>query len=97
MATGRPGANQSSSGLADLKARLIFLLFAIFIFRLGSYIPVPGLNPQRLADLFNAQQNNIVGLFNILSVGALKRFSVFALGIMPYISASWSFSFNVVQ
>lgn len=88
MAAGRPGANQNSSGLADLKSRLIFLLLAIFVFRLGSYIPVPGLNPQRLADLFNAQQNNIVGLFNMFSGGALMRFSVFALGIMPYISAS---------
>ena len=51
MATGRPGANLNSSGLADLKARIIFLLVAIFVFRVGSYIPVPGLNPQRLQEL----------------------------------------------
>lgn len=77
-----------STGFADLKNRLIFLMVAILIFRVGSYIPVPGLNPIRLQELFNAQQNNIVGLFNMFSGGALMRFSVFALGIMPYISAS---------
>ena len=82
------GANFSSSGLTDLKYRLLFLLLAIVIFRIGSYIPVPGLDPLRLQELFNAQQNNIVGLFNMFSGGALMRFSIFALGIMPYISAS---------
>src|SRR5690349_7105533 len=88
MATGRQGVSTASSGLTDLKYRLLFVLFAIVIFRVGSYIPVPGLNPQRLQDLFNGQQNNIVGLFNMFSGGALMRFSIFALGIMPYISAS---------
>src|SRR5437764_1143867 len=89
MATvGRQGINFNSSGYTDLKNRLLFVLLAIFIFRVGSYIPVPGLNPLRLQDLFNAQQNNIVGLFNMFSGGALVRFSIFALGIMPYISAS---------
>ena len=88
MAAGRLGANLKSSGFADLKYRLLFVLFAVVVFRIGSYIPVPGLNPQRLQDLFNAQQNNIVGLFNMFSGGALMRFSIFALGIMPYISAS---------
>jgi len=86
--TGRQGANQSSSGLTDLKYRLLFVLLAIIVFRIGSYIPVPGLNPIRLQELFNGQQNNIVGLFNMFSGGALMRFSIFALGIMPYISAS---------
>jgi len=86
MATGRRGTG--SSGFADLKYRLLFVLLAIVIFRVGSYIPVPGLNPLRLQELFNGQQNNIVGLFNMFSGGALMRFSVFALGIMPYISAS---------
>jgi len=76
------------NGIADLKRRLMFVLIAIFVFRIGSYIPVPGLNPQRLQELFNAQQNNIIGLFNMFSGGALMRFSIFALGIMPYISAS---------
>lgn len=88
MATGRQGINLNTSGLADLKYRLLFVLIAILIFRIGSYIPVPGLNPQRLQELFNGQQNNIVGLFNMFSGGALMRFSIFALGIMPYISAS---------
>jgi preprotein translocase subunit SecY len=78
----------AGSGLADLKSRLLFVLLAILVFRMGTYIPVPGLNPQRLQELFNAQQNNIVGLFNMFSGGALMRFSIFALGIMPYISAS---------
>lgn len=88
MTAGRLGSNLKSNGMSDLKNRLLFVLFAIVVFRVGSYIPVPGLNPQRLAELFNSQQNNIVGLFNMFSGGALMRFSVFALGIMPYISAS---------
>lgn len=88
MALGSLGTNIKSNGLADLKYRLLFVLLAIVIFRIGSYIPVPGLNPQRLQELFNAQQNNIVGMFNMFSGGALMRFSIFALGIMPYISAS---------
>jgi preprotein translocase subunit SecY len=88
MVKSRLGANTNASGFADLKRRLLFVLLAIIIFRVGSYIPVPGLDPQRLQELFNAQQNNIVGLFNMFSGGALMRFSVFALGVMPYISAS---------
>src|SRR3990167_2945661 len=75
-------------GITDLKRRLLFVLFSLFVFRVGSYIPVPSLNPERLQELFNAQQNNIIGLFNMFSGGALMRFSVFALWIMPYISAS---------
>lgn len=82
------GKSTAETGLADLKRRLLFVLLAIFVFRAGSYIPVPGLNPIRLHDLFSAQQNNIIGMFNMFSGGALMRFSVFALGIMPYISAS---------
>lgn len=89
MSLSRMGANSTAqSGIDDLKRRLLFVLLAIIVFRIGSYIPVPGLNPRRLQDLFNAQQNNIIGLFNMFSGGALMRFSVFALGIMPYISAS---------
>ncbi len=87
MATGRPG-NGKSQGLADLKRRLLFVLLAIIVFRIGSYIPVPGLNPQRLHDLFSPQQGNMIGLFNMFSGGALMRFSIFALGVMPYITAS---------
>lgn len=89
MTKGRTAGNTSAGGgLADLKSRLLFVLIAIVVFRIGTYIPVPGLNPQRLQELFSAQQNNIVGLFNMFSGGALMRFSIFALGIMPYISAS---------
>jgi len=88
MAIGNLGASIKSNGFTELKYRLLFLLIAIVIFRVGSYIPVPGLNPLRLQDLFRSQQNGIVGLFNMFSGGALMRFSVFALGIMPYISAS---------
>src|SRR5436190_693894 len=88
MTVGRKSGNSALSGFADLKYRLLFVLLAIIVFRIGSYIPVPGLNPQRLQELFNAQQNNLVGLFNMFSGGALARFSIFALGIMPYISAS---------
>src|SRR3989338_9907081 len=88
MVANRLGINFNSSGFADLKYRLFFVLFAIIIFRIGSYIPVPGLNPARLQELFNSQQNNMLGYFNMFSGGALMRFSIFALGIMPYISAS---------
>lgn len=88
MGTNRLGASSANQGLVDLKRRLQFVLLAIIVFRIGSYIPVPGLNPVRLQAFFNAQQNNIIGLFNMFSGGALMRFSVFALGIMPYISAS---------
>ena len=88
MATsGRPASNVSN-GLSDLKRRLLFVLAAIIVFRIGSYIPVPGLDPQRLHELFSAQQSNMIGLFNMFSGGALMRFSIFALGVMPYISAS---------
>src|SRR3989338_5836059 len=88
MATNRLGLNTANQGIADLKRRLLFLLLAILVFRAGSYIPVPGLNPVRLQELFHAQQNNIIGLFNMFSGGALMRFSIFALGIMPYITTS---------
>ena len=72
----------------ELRKRLFFLLGAIIVFRIGSFITVPGLNTQRLAELFEQQQNTILGLFNMFGGGALERLSIFALGIMPYISAS---------
>ena len=72
----------------ELRKRLFFLLGAIIVFRIGSFITVPGLNTDRLADLFAQQQNTILGLFNMFGGGALQRLSIFALGIMPYISAS---------
>jgi len=72
----------------ELRNRLFFLLGAIIVFRVGSFITVPGLNPERLAELFEKQQGTILGLFNMFGGGALGRLSIFALGIMPYISAS---------
>lgn len=78
----------SFGGLAELKQRLLFVLIALIIYRIGAHIPVPGLDPARLANLFSQQSNNIVGLFNMFSGGALSRLTVFALGIMPYISSS---------
>jgi preprotein translocase subunit SecY len=72
----------------DLKRRLLFLLLALVVFRIGTHIPVPGIDPDQLAQLFDAQRGSVLGLFNLFSGGALERFSVFALGIMPYISAS---------
>lgn len=78
----------ASSGLSELKARLLFVILGIFVYRLGAHIPVPGLDPQKLANFFGEQQNTIFGLFNMFSGGALSRVTVFAIGIMPYISAS---------
>jgi preprotein translocase subunit SecY len=85
-------ANPSTVGkggkFGDLKRRLLFLLGALVVYRLGAHIPVPGIDPNVLADLFNSQQGGILGMFNMFSGGALSRFTIFALGIMPYISAS---------
>ncbi len=72
----------------DLRRRLVFLLLALVVYRVGAHIPVPGINPDQLAQLFQGQQGGILSLFNMFSGGALSRFTVFALGIMPYISAS---------
>jgi preprotein translocase subunit SecY len=74
--------------MGDLKKRLIFLLLALIVYRIGAHIPVPGIDPNELAKLFESQQGGILGMFNMFSGGALQRFTVFALGIMPYISAS---------
>lgn len=75
-------------GLSELKSRLLFVVLGILVYRLGAHIPVPGLDPQKLANFFSEQQNTIFGLFNMFSGGALSRVTVFAIGIMPYISAS---------
>src|SRR5487761_2220755 len=72
----------------DLKKRLLFLLGALIVFRIGAHIPVPGIDPNTLAELFKSQQGGILGMFNMFSGGALSRFTIFALGIMPYISSS---------
>jgi preprotein translocase subunit SecY len=72
----------------DLKRRLWFLLGALVVYRIGSFIPVPGIDPEQLKQLFDSQSGGILDMFNMFSGGALSRASVFALGIMPYISAS---------
>ncbi len=74
--------------LGELKSRLWFLLGALVVYRLGAHIPVPGIDPTVLKQLFDTQKDGILGMFNMFSGGALSRFTVFALGIMPYISAS---------
>ena len=85
-------ANQQSlSGLSkfgDLKKRLTFLLGALVVFRIGAHIPVPGVDAVALAKLYESAGNGILGMLNMFSGGSLERFSVFAIGIMPYISAS---------
>jgi preprotein translocase subunit SecY len=72
----------------DLRRRLVFLLLALVVYRIGAHIPVPGIDPAQLEQLFKGQAGGILSLFNMFSGGALSRFTVFALGIMPYISAS---------
>ena len=72
----------------DLRSRLMFLVLALLVYRLGAHIPVPGIDPNQLSNLFNGEKGGILGMFNLFSGGALSRFTVFALGIMPYISAS---------
>lgn len=80
--------SRHGGGLTELKQRLLFVLFGLVVYRLGAYIPVPGLDPRQLAHLFNGQSGGLLNMFNLFSGGALGRLSVFALGVMPYISAS---------
>ena len=87
MASSAPN-RASADKYGDLRRRLVFLLLALVVYRVGAHIPVPGINPQQLEQLFNDQQGGILSLFNMFSGGALSRFTLFALGIMPYISAS---------
>src|SRR5674476_918765 len=82
------GKSGKSGKYGDLKKRLLFLLGALLVFRIGAHIPVPGIDPAKLAELFQSQQGGILGMFNMFSGGALSRFTIFALGIMPYISSS---------
>lgn len=83
-------ANQlaKSGKFGDLRRRLVFLLLALVVYRIGAHIPVPGIDPEQLSQFFKSQQGGILNLFNMFSGGALSKFTVFALGIMPYISAS---------
>ncbi|RYG98683.1 MAG: preprotein translocase subunit SecY [Alphaproteobacteria bacterium] len=87
MATS-PNQLAQSGKFGDLQRRLVFLLLALVVYRIGAHIPVPGIDPAQLQQLFKGQQGGILSLFNMFSGGALSRFTVFALGIMPYISAS---------
>ncbi len=77
-----------SGKFGDLRKRVVFLLLALVVYRIGAHIPVPGIDPNALQQLFKGQSGGILNLFNMFSGGALSRFTVFALGIMPYISAS---------
>lgn len=77
-----------TKNFGDLRRRIVFLLLALVVYRIGAHIPVPGINPDQLRQLFASQTGGILNLFNMFSGGALSRFTVFALGIMPYISAS---------
>ena len=87
MAT-NPNQLAKSGKFGDLRRRLVFLLLALVVYRIGAHIPVPGIDPNQLAQFFKGQAGGILSLFNMFSGGALSRFTVFALGITPYISAS---------
>ena len=94
MAKAKALSSNPASALADaarfseLRSRLLFLIGALIVYRIGTFIPVPGIDPEALARFFEQQQGTILSVFNMFSVGALERLSIFALGIMPYISAS---------
>jgi preprotein translocase subunit SecY len=91
LATAKPNALAQAKNTAkygDLRRRLVFLVLALIVYRIGAHIPVPGIDPDQLAQLFQSQSGGILGMFNLFSGGALSRFTIFALGIMPYISAS---------
>lgn len=83
-----PALASSANKFADLKSRIWFLIGALIVYRVGAHIPVPGINPAELAKLFESSQTGLLNMFNMFSGGALSRFTVFAIGIMPYISAS---------
>ena len=77
-----------ASRFSDLRQRLFFLIGALIVYRIGTFIPVPGIDPVQLEQFFAEQEGTILSMFNMFSGGALERLSIFALGIMPYISAS---------
>ena len=83
-----PGGLAGLGQLKELRQRLLFVLVALFVFRICTFVPVPGIDPDALANMFNQQSGTILDMFNMFSGGALRRLSVVALGIMPYISAS---------
>ena len=78
----------NKSGTAELRSRLLFVMFALLVYRVGTHIPVPGIDPAQLQALFNQNQGGILELFNMFSGGAWERMSILALGVIPYITAS---------
>lgn len=84
----KTGAGLSGGGLTELKRRLLFLIIGLLVYRLGCYVPVPGIDAQSLFKLFSSHNGGILSMFNMFSGGALSRMTIFALGVMPYISAS---------
>ena len=88
MSTPEAVMKTKTGNLSELRTRLLFVLGALFVYRIGAHIPVPGIDPNALSLMFKQQEGSILDMFNMFSGGALKRFSLFALGIMPYISAS---------
>ncbi len=89
----KPSASQvanslSGGSLSELRKRIVFVLIALVVFRIGTFIPVPGIDISVMREIFDQQRTGILGMFNMFSGGALERMSIFALGVMPYISAS---------
>ncbi|MDE0349819.1 MAG: preprotein translocase subunit SecY [Gammaproteobacteria bacterium] len=84
----RPGLAGTQAGLSELRGRLLFVLFALLVYRIGTHIPVPGINPDALRNLFEQNQGGILELVNMFGGGALERMSILALGVMPYITSS---------
>ena len=77
-----------SSNSSDLRNRIFFTIFILCIYRLGTYVPIAGIDPNSLAEIMSSSQKGLLGMFNVFSGGAVQRMAIFALGIMPYISAS---------
>ena len=88
MAQGNAGGVGGLGKFTELRQRLLFVLGALIVYRIGCYIPVPGVNPEAMLQLMEQQEGTIVDMFNMFSGGALSRFSLFALNVVPYISAS---------
>ena len=78
----------ATSQSSDLKNRILFTLFVLSIYRLGTFVPLPGIDPEQLQSLMQGNQKGLLGMFNVFAGGAVSRMAIFALGIMPYISSS---------
>ena len=78
----------SSSGQNDLRNRILFTIFILAIYRLGTFVPLPGIDPGQLQTLMEGNQKGLLGMFNVFAGGAVSRMAIFALGIMPYISSA---------